>query len=344
MEDTYYVASWYVGEGEGLTKIVYDKENNILIENVRVTDTKRTSFFARNNDILYVLTEGMISNPDTSVVTSFKMTDEGLSYIDCSDNFSSACPHISLSSDKKHAYICGYYAGELYMLDTDEEGHLSNLRSVYKNEGSSINPRRQTSSHLHFSMLTPDEEYLCSCDLGTDEILIFSVDPLTSELTKVSSVKTPLGYGPRHMVFSKDGQYAYVLCEMSYHLLVFSYNGHGVLTLVNDIDLSVEAPEDCRQCSAIKLSEDGSMLFTGDRGKGFNNIDAIDLSDPSNPTKIASLTGCNSPRDFILLDNGYIAICNQDGNNIQFVQFKDGHFIETGLIENVKMPVSIIKY
>jgi len=343
MQKTYYVASWHVGEGEGLTKLVYDKENDKLISRSLETTTHRTSYFARDNDILYVLTEGQKILPNSSKVTSFKMSNDGLKELSVSDNFASAAPHIMLSHNKKHLYVSGYLSGSLYLIDVDEYGNLSNTKKVFENFGSGPNKVRQESSHLHFAIDTPDLNHICVCDLGTDEILVFKTED-DGDVIKIESIKTPAGYGPRHMVFSKDGKYAYVICEMTYHLLIFAYEGQGNLEFIKDYDLWPECPLDKRQCSAIKLSEDGNTLFTCNRGEGRDAIEAFDLSDPENPVKVSSFYDCKFPRDITLLKDGYIAICNQHGNNIQFIQYKDKQFKQTGLIENILEPVSIIEY
>ena len=343
MEKTYYVASWHVGEGEGLTRLVYDKQSNTLISKNLETTTYRTSYFARDNDILYVLTEGAKACPNSSKVTSFHMDSEHLKEISVSENFASASPHIMLSHNKKHLYVSGYLSGCLYSIDTDKYGNLSNTKKVYENFGSGPNVLRQDSSHMHFSIDTPDFNYICVCDLGTDEILVFKTLD-NGEVTKIESIKTPAGYGPRHMVFSKDGKYAYVICEMTYHLLIFAYEGQGHLEFIKDYDLWPECPTDKRQCSAIKLSEDGKTLFTCNRGDGYDAIQAFDITDLENPALLDCFNKCDFPRDITLLDDGYIAICNQHANNIQFIRFNDNKFIQTGIIENIFEPVSIIEY
>ncbi|GEM_PF-6652727 len=343
MKETYYVASWLVGEGEGISKLIYDKEANTLYEKEVYSDVKRSSYFARNNDILYVLTEGQIANPNTSCVSSFRMSENGLEPIAKSEMFASACPHVYLNGSHKHLYVSGYYSGALYIIDTDDSGNLYNLRCVYTNKGSSIN-RRQESSHLHFALETPDNDYLCVCDLGTDEVLVFKSDEKTGDLIKISSIKTPLGYGPRHMVFSPDGKYAYIICELNYHLLVCSYEGSGSLEFFDDIDLWPECPEDKRQCSALKISNDGKTLFTANRGEGYNSIDAFSLNDLSRPTKEATFTDLGFPRDFTILKDGTIAVCNQHGNSVQFLKYENKKFLELGKVEGIEMAASLIEY
>lgn len=343
MKNTYYIASWLQGEGEGINKVEYDPSTNTLYSKEIISSVKRSSYFARNKDILYVLTEMPMAIPNKGVITSFKISDEGLLALNQSEYFDSGVTHLSISNNKKHLYGSGYGTGTVIIADTDEQGNISNTRKGYKNIGSSINLKRQESSHLHFSIETPDNGYLCVSDLGTDEILFFKIEENTGNIIKVSSSKTPLGYGPRHMIFSKDSKYLYVLCELNYHLLIYSYNGCGDIEFLEDVDLWKELPEDKRACSAIKLSKDGKYLFTANRGEGYNSIDCFDLSDPTKPIKECSYLETGFPRDFTLLEDGLIAICNQHENNITFIKHKNKSLTKTGIIENIQMPVSIIQ-
>lgn len=341
MKKTYYIASWWQGKDEGITRIVYDASIDKLYSKEIVNSNKRSSYFARNNEFLYVLTESEMSTPNQGLISAYKMDENGLTLLSKSSYLDSGLTHLTLSADKKHLYASGYGTGSLTIADI-KNNKLINERVAYRHNGSSINAKRQLSSHIHFSIPTPDEEYLCACDLGTDEIHIFQVNKDNGDLRKSQSIKTPLGYGPRHMIFSKDGKYAYVLCEMTYHLLVYAYN-KGSLKLLNDIDLIPECPIDARACSAIKLSADGNVLFTANRGKEYACIEAFDLKDPVNPHKLDSYDKVSFPRDFTLFEDGYVGVCNQSENNVEFIRFLDNKFESVGIIRDIRLPVSIIE-
>ena len=113
---------------------------------------------------------------------------------------------------------------------------------------------------------------------------------------------------------------------------------------INDIELYPEAPADKRSCSAIRISQDGKTLFTANRGEGYNCLDAWNLNDPENPVLSDRFTDVYFPRDFAVLDDDYLAVCNQLANQLQFVKFENGHFTETGKIEGILMPVSVVEW
>ena len=343
MERTYYIASWNQDENEGVSRIVYDKENDRILSCTLLDYIKRSSYFARTEDHLFVLTEAPIASPDSGCITSLHIVDDKPVVTDKMEHIASGITHLSFSRNRKHLYLSGYGTGSIYIVDVDPFGYLSNFRTGYIASGSSINKKRQESPHIHFSQQTPDGEYLCACDLGTDEVLVFMTDPHSGNITLISTLKTPLGYGPRHMTFSKDGRYAYVLCELTYHLLIYAYEGTGNLEFIKDIDLYPEAPADQRQCSAIKINKEGTLLYTINRGQETNCLDIYDLTDGEDPKLICRSQDVYFSRDLTLLDDGYVAVCNQPGDNVQFLKYENGELKETGRFP-IKTPVSLVEW
>ena len=119
---------------------------------------------------------------------------------------------------------------------------------------------QQECSHPHGLTPTPDGKYLCVCDLGADCIRVCS-----AELEEVSRTAVKPGSGPRHLVFSRDGRFAYCANELSSEVSVFGY-GDGELTL---LDTRQSIPEDWHgenYPSAIRLNREGNKLYVANRG------------------------------------------------------------------------------
>ncbi len=131
---------------------------------------------------------------------------------------------------------------------------------VIPHPGKSIDPNRQTCSHPHCITATPDGEFLCICDLGTDCIYVTDLD-----LNEVFRVSVTPGSGPRHLIFSHDGRFAYVANEMGNTVSVFSYE-YGKLTHLKDLPTVPEDFDGFSTASAIRLSDDGQTLYVSNRG------------------------------------------------------------------------------
>ena len=170
--------------------------------------------------------------------------------------------------------------------------------------GSSVNPARQDCSHPHCLTLTPDGKYLCICDLGTDYIYV-----CTPELEEVSRVQVKPGSGPRHMVFSADGRFAFGSNEMASTVSVYGFC-EGVLTHLAEHS---SVPEDFageNTGSAIRLSPDGKKLYVSNRGHDSVCIWSVDGSELTE--KRFLMAQGKSPREMVLA--GKFLLCGNEGN------------------------------
>ena len=64
--------------------------------------------------------------------------------------------------------------------------------------------------HVNCALFTPDEHYVLAVDLGMDQVKIYEFDHEYGKITLHDILRCELESGPKHMLFSKDGQYAYL--------------------------------------------------------------------------------------------------------------------------------------
>lgn len=199
--------------------------------------------------------------------------------------------------------------------------------------GRGADPVRQSSSHPHCVCPTPDGRFLCVCDLGRDRIEL-----LTRWLEPVTSTETPAGSGPRHLVFSADGCYAYCSAELSSEVCVFSY-AEGRLTFLHSVST---LPEDCfveSAAAAIHLSEDGERLYVSNRGHDSVAVFAVNGAGLTLLGHIPSFG--RSPRDFALAGE-YLLCANELSDNVQVFSLKDRIPTEPVCTLAVEMPWCVL--
>jgi 6-phosphogluconolactonase len=113
----------------------------------------------------------------------------------------SSC-HIAVSPKHSLAFWVNYNSKNIAaaLFSTDLKW-LEDSTLALEHQGSSINPKRQLEPHPHSVNLSKDERFAFVCDLGTDEIISYSIDSTQKPIfTKASSWKsTVLGSGPRHL-------------------------------------------------------------------------------------------------------------------------------------------------
>lgn len=207
------------------------------------------------------------------------------------------CP----SPDGRYLYCPNYGTGSIAVFPI--EGGLKPRIQLIVHSGSGPHPTRQTAPHVHQAIFIPGTQYLCACDLGTDEIVVYRADEKTGLLARHSVLH--LHGGPRHLVFANNGL-GYVCHELSNEVTVLRVED-GVLTPVQT--LSTLREEVVNTASAIRLSEDGKRLYVSNRGHG--SIAVYDVL-PDGTLKPAGHWNAGAfPRDFMLLKDGRILVADQ---------------------------------
>lgn len=296
MKKTFYIACWRPEGGIYAFDFNFDTRK---IESVRLAAPgSHTAYFDQRDDILYVLSE-IGETGREGAIESFRMKDGALTKIDEVRGILSGAPHIRLGQDGRTMYVASYSTGEVSSVDV-KDGIFGPVTGVIPHSGGSAHPIRQAAPHAHMMCQTPDGGYVVCVDLGTDQLRVYRIlEDGTMSLS--GTVAVPAGYGSRHMVFSKDGRYAYVVCELQYHLVTYRYLGDGRFEMVRDLKVLEDLPEDQNWGGAIRLSEDGKWLYTTNRGTEQSSIDLLSLEDPEAPALVASMTDCAHPRDFMVL-------------------------------------------
>ena len=172
-------------------------------------------------------------------------------------------------------------------------------------------------AHMHCAVLSPEGKYIFVTNLGNDCIHRFERGtdgyPLGKSVVAWQN-KGIMKFGPRHMIFSADGRFAYLLCELGDKLVVFSYQD-GVLTPIQ----TLTAYKGKGHGSAdLHLSPDGRFLYTSHRLKK-DGIAIFSVDPQSGKVKAAGYqeTGIH-PRNFAISPDGRFLLCAcRDSNRIE---------------------------
>lgn len=151
-----------------------------------------------------------------------------------------------------------------------------------------------------------------------------------------SAFEVEAGSGPRHLTFSPDGRFAYLITELSGTVVAFDYND-GILTQIQAIKADTVG---AHGSADIHISPDGKFLYASNRlqadGLAIFRIDETN----GHLTKAGyRLTGSH-PRNFIITPNGkYLLVACRDNNAIE-VYFRD---TETGVLTNINKNIEVDK-
>ncbi len=141
----------------------------------------------------------------------------------------------------------------------------------------------QLDGHCHAFNVSPDNQWLVATEFGQDRVNVYRhLSANNHEAALVHQYFFARESGPRHLVFSKCGQFVYVLCEMSASVNVFAFdNETGSMALIDEVEAApLEAlglekglppakrvtPDVPRAWAAdIHLSKDGRFLYVSER-------------------------------------------------------------------------------
>lgn len=175
--------------------------------------------------------------------------------------------HILLDLNNRKLFASNYDEGSISMFSLDENGRLSkSSRKTYKQEGCSVNEQRQTKSHIHNTCLTPDNKWLYALNLGTDRIEMYEIFKDYIVHVPGKSLKVHPGYGPRHLIFHPNGDFAYFSCELIPHVAVAKYDrdNHSleIIQYLSTVRTNTE-----NMCSTLRITGDGNFLYVANRGE-----------------------------------------------------------------------------
>jgi 6-phosphogluconolactonase len=140
--------------------------------------------------------------------------------------------HVSVDAAGKTLLVANYSSGSLKSVPIVADGSLGDGGTTIQHRGHSVNPDRQTSPHAHFFMADPSNRFALACDLGLDKAMIYRLDAADStfDTNSPSFASVPPGAGARHLAFSRNKKFIYVVNEMGCNVTRFDWDAkHGKL-------------------------------------------------------------------------------------------------------------------
>ena len=273
----------------------------------------------------------------TAHALSFDMANGKLTLMNTQLTQGGAPCYINITPDGKSVITANYMGANISLIPLDSSGRLTeNVKTiVFTGEGEIKN--RQDQPHLHCVEFTPDGKHLLANDLGTDKIHVF---PLNSDgkLDEKAGFDINLepASGPRHICFSKDGRFAYLINEISGKVTTLSYDGK-CLTPIQYIEADTV---DAQGSADIHLSPDGKFLYASNRLKA----DGIAIFSVNQETGLLAkvgyqLTGIH-PRNFVITPDGrYLLVACRDSNWVQIFERDE----KTGLLIDTRKRIETSK-
>jgi len=137
-------------------------------------------------------------------------------------------PYVSTDQTGRFLFTASYGGDKLAVSPIGENG-------LVEAEAIQVIP---TGRNAHSIMPDRTNKFVYAATLGANQVLQFTFDSKTGKLTanEPPAVSPEAGHGPRHLAFSPDNKYLYVLNELSGHVTQYTIDpSKGTLTLVDSI-------------------------------------------------------------------------------------------------------------
>jgi 6-phosphogluconolactonase len=194
--------------------------------------------------------------------------------------------YLWLDAPSRTLLAANFGAGSAASIAVHADGSLGELVSTIKASGSGPH-RRQASPHAHSAAVDPSGRYALVPDLGADRVFIYAFDRTTHALSPLPQAAhvfptapsvaggdtsrayvAPPGSGPRHLVFSADGRFVWLLNELTAEVTTLRWDAQqGLLTPVQTLPTSSGNFTGVRSGAEILLSPDGRFVYVEDRGE-----------------------------------------------------------------------------
>ncbi len=266
-----------------------------------------------------------------------------------------ACPdgggcHIAVHPSGKFLLTAQYGGGSVALFPLDSSGKLGEPTVTEHEGGSKVVERRQESPHPHWTGFSPDGKYALVPDLGLDQIVIYKVDERKPAITRHGVGQSVPGGGPRHMRFSIDGKFIYLLNELTLSVTTFAWDtAKGTaktLTTEPAISEQDKESETFNSSAEILVHPNGRLVYSSNRGH--DSVSVYRATPKSGKLKVIQVQPVRGafPRNINLTpDASWLLAAGADSNTVAAhrVDPKTGKLLYLrGSIVNVPSPICIL--
>ena len=157
-----------------------------------------------NGKYVYACTD--TKTPNAGSISSFEFNTENksLTFLNSQQSGGENPVYVSVHKSGKWITNANYTEGSVSVFPILENGKIDSIAQNFQYMDGSTHKERQTRSHVHSAVFSPQYDYLFLPDLGADKIRCYAFDenqkkPLVE--TKNPFTKTDLEAGPRHFTF-----------------------------------------------------------------------------------------------------------------------------------------------
>lgn len=182
--------------------------------------------------------------------------------------------YLSFDRSGKYVFVANYTSGNVVVFPIGADGKLGASTANVRDEGQlGPNKERQEGPHAHWIEASAGNRYAYVSDLGLDKVLIYKFDEASGQLAShgsnqedAFSATLPPSSGPRHVAFSRNGDFMYVLSEMKSSVTVFANDAREKYRAVQTVSALHKDFSGRNDAAEIAIHPSAKFLYTSNRG------------------------------------------------------------------------------
>lgn len=328
----------------GLYSFKFDEETAdfMMLDSCKLTNPSYLTF-SKDGKFIYSVNETPDEKASVSAL-AFNYESGRFSFLNSEKTLGTDPCYIATNGK---VVVTANYGGSMSIFPLEENGRLLPLSQLFEGTIGGPDTLRQNTPHIHCVEFSVDGNHLYATDFSADRLLVYKiiddgrrVEPLITDSARQLAIELDPDNGPRHIVFDKDGNHAYVIGELSGKITVLEKKGDSFI-----VQQVIEGdPAKGRGSADIHISPDGGFLYASNRlindGISIFKIDP----DTGELKSIGYQKTGRHPRNFIISPNGRYLLCAcRDSNEIEIFRVDEttGLLTDTGKTIKLPQPVCI---
>jgi len=251
--------------------------------------------------------------------------------------------HLAFDRTGKFLLVANYSTGNAVVFPILAGGKLGGPTASATDQGEHGPHQNQKGPHAHWIGASRDNRLVYVADLGLDKVLLYEFDAAKGTLAPAGAAVVKAATGPRHVAFSADEKFLYVLGELDSTVTVFAHEKKAFKP-VQSVPMLPAGFSGRNDAAEIALHPGGKFLYASNRGHDSFAVYSVNQKDGKLTQVEIVPTGGKEPRNFVIDPTGRFLLAeNQNTNDI--VEFRidqaTGRLTPTGETLRTPSPICI---
>ena len=320
--------------GKGIYRARWDAASGELGPAELAIATDRPDFFAMHPKLPVLYSVNSVGGGKGGV-SSFRVdaATGGLTLMNRVSSHGDGPCAVSVAAQGLNAYVANYQGGTVAAYDLTEDGRLqepmTGTKELFQFDCRSNTAcgipgplkARQDAAHMHCVTISPNDNWLLSCNLGEDAIELFRLGS-EGDFDVQQRVPARVGSGPRHVAFHPGGDWLYCIHELDCTVDLYKWNEIHASVFVNRVEgstvstLAKGMPLAGNTACEIVVSDDGRFVYTCTRGVDEITVYRVDAKTGLLAEQQRLSCGGRIPRYFAFDPSRRWLVCTNQGTGV----------------------------